>query len=85
MAALFHNLAQAKRLFLLAVLSLFCLGLVLPARAISRDATGFARAWETQLKEEQPASGQEACTGDFALEDEGRTGLFVGNNPVNDC
>ena len=82
MAALFHNLAQAKRLFLLAVLSLFCLGLVLPARAISRDATGFARAWETQLKEEQPASGQEACTGDFALEDEGRTGLFAGNNSV---
>jgi hypothetical protein len=86
MAALFHCPAQAKRLSLLAVLSVFCLGLVLPARAISRDATGFARAFETQLKEEQPeqpASGQEACTGDFALEEEGRTGLFVGNNPVS--
>jgi hypothetical protein len=83
MTALFHCLAQAKRLSLLAVLSLFCFGLVLPAGAIRCDATALGNGFEKQLKEEQPASGQEACTGDFALGDEGRTGLFVGNNPVN--
>lgn len=81
MAAMFHCLARAKRLFLLAVLFLFCLAL--PARAIRCDATAFGNGFEKQLKEEQPVSGQEAYTGDFALGEEGRIGLFVGNNPVN--
>jgi hypothetical protein len=81
MAAMFHCLARAKRLFLLAVLFLFCLAL--PARAIRCDATAFGNGFEKQLKEEQPVSGQEAYTGDFALGEEGRIGLFVRNNPVN--
>ena len=42
MAVLSHCLAQAKRLSLLAVLSVFCLGLTLPAKAVCRDATALA-------------------------------------------
>jgi len=84
MAVLSHCLAQAKRLSLLAVLSLFCWGLTLPAKAICRDATAFGNGFEKQLKEEQPAKGQEACTGVWLVFDgEGRIGLFVGNNPIN--
>ncbi len=84
MAVLSHCLAQAKRLSLLAVLSLFCWGLTLPAKAICRDATAFGNGFEKQLKEEQPAKGQEACTGVWLVFDgEGRIGLFALNSPLN--
>jgi len=84
MAVLSHCLAQAKRLSLLAVLSVFCLGLTLPAKAVCRDATALGGGFEKQLKEEQPATGQEACTGVWLdMDGQGCIGLFVGNNPVN--
>ena len=84
MAALFQSLAQAKRLSLLAVLSLFCWGLTLPAKAICPNATAFGNGFERQLKEEQPTPGEDACTGVWLVMDgEGRIGLFVGNNPIS--
>jgi len=84
MAVLSHCLAQAKRLSLLAVLSVFCLGLTLPAKAVCRDATAFGNSFEKQLKEEQPAGSQDACTGVWLdMDGQGRIGLFVGNNPIN--
>jgi hypothetical protein len=84
MAVLSHCLAQAKRLSLLAVLSVFCLGLTLPAKAVCRDATAFGNSFEKQLKEEQPAGSQDACTGVWLdMDGQGRIGLFVGNSPIN--
>jgi hypothetical protein len=84
MAVLSHCLAQAKRLSLLAVLSVFCLGLTLPAKAICPNATTFGNGFERRLKEEQPTPGEDACTGVWLVMDgEGRIGLFVANDPLN--